>query len=151
MYTFVTMAYFKNIQPTMAMVLNGYRFHHRRDIMRKLIAIFLFLTTLTTTANAEYLVKLNTDITKFDVGDYLLGSWVLVDDISNLDVAYVQENYTYTACDFELDKPAVITNTDISHEDNIEPQNNVKIAIIDSASAITTNSSIKVNPFLFFI
>ena len=101
--------------------------------MRKLITLFILLTILTSTANAEYLVKLNTDITKFDVGDYLLGNWLLVDSLDNLDVAYVQENYTYTACDIDLDKPAVITNTDMSDlHTNTEPQNNAKIAIIDS-------------------
>ena len=99
--------------------------------MRKLITLLILLTTLTHTANADYLVKLNTDITKYDVGDYLLGNWLLVDNLDNLDVAYVQENYTYTACDFNLDKPAIITNTDITSSDT-EPKNNLKIAIIDS-------------------
>ena len=99
--------------------------------MKKIILLIISILILSTPSYADYLVKLNTDITKYDVGDYLLGNWLLVDNLDNLDVAYVQENYTYTACDFNLDKPAIITNTDITSSDT-EPKNNLKIAIIDS-------------------
>jgi subtilisin family serine protease len=106
--------------------------------LKKIILLIISILILSTPSYADYLVKLNTDITKYDVGDYLLGNWLLVDNLDNLDVAYVQENYTYTACDFVTDinvggknTPVLLTNTDIMPSDT-EPKNNVKIAIIDS-------------------
>ena len=68
--------------------------------MKKLVIILMLLlhSTITKYSYAEYIVKLNTDITKFDNSqiNYIFGDWAIVNSFDNLDVSYIQDNYTYT-------------------------------------------------------
>ena len=103
--------------------------------MRRLLLILLTLLTLSAPAYAEYIVKLNTDITKFDNADIILGSWVIVDNIDNIDAEYIQENYTYMACEVagnDAGKPLLLTEIDMSKLPQKDPKNGTIIAILDT-------------------
>lgn len=103
--------------------------------MKKILLIFIIILSLYSTSYAEYIVKLNSDITKFDDSDIILGNWVIVDDIENIDAEYIQENFTYTACEVSENnvcKPLIITQSDMSKLAPKQPQEGVSIAIIDT-------------------
>ena len=104
--------------------------------MKKIILLILAFLCLTTQSYAEYIVKLNSDITKFDNTkiESILNDWFIVDSIDNLDVAYVQENYTYRAfgIDSTIDKPIVLTDTDMSKIPIKETNNKTSVAILDT-------------------
>jgi len=103
--------------------------------MRRILLIIITITILSTTSHAEYLVKLNTDITKFDTSNTILGSWVVVDSIENIDAVYIQENYVYTACDVadnNIGKPVLITETDMSKLPIKLPPKDTLVAILDT-------------------
>ena len=104
--------------------------------MKKIIFTILLILSISTPAYAEYIVKLNCDITKFDNTkiESILNDWFIVDSIDNLDVAYVQENYTYRAFEFEssIDKPIVLSDTDMSKKQIRENNNKTSVAILDT-------------------
>lgn len=103
--------------------------------MKKLVIILMLLlhSTITKYSYAEYIVKLNTDITKFDNSqiNYIFGDWAIVNSFDNLDVSYIQDNYTYTACEV-TDKPLIITATDMSQIAIKQPKKSSTIAILDT-------------------
>lgn len=102
--------------------------------MKKIILYILAFLCLATQSYAEYIVKLNSDITKFDNTKIILDSWVVVDNIDNIDALYVQENYTYSAFDIkeENKKPVLITETDMSKLSPKMGQKDTSIAVIDT-------------------
>lgn len=103
--------------------------------MKKLLLLLTILFISTPSYAQEYIVKVDTDITKFDNTyiQYLFDNWLLVDSIQNLDCKYVQENYTYTACDFALDKPALLTGDNMEQIQDVDAiGDKIKIAIVDS-------------------
>ena len=105
--------------------------------MKRVIFVLIVGLCLYKSVYADYIVKLNTDVTKFDDTkiECILNDWFLVDSLDNLDIAYVQDNYTYKACEFlsiSAKKPIILTNTDMSKIQTMEPKSNTKIAILDT-------------------
>lgn len=102
------------------------------DCMRRLLLLILTILSLSAPSYAEYIVKLNNDITKFDNTkiESILNNWFIVDNIDNLDVAYAQENYTYMAC--ELEKPLLLTPVNMSKMPINNPKEGSNVAILDT-------------------
>jgi len=103
--------------------------------MKRILLIIIILTILSLSppSYAEYIVKLNTDIIKFDNSqiNYIFGDWAIVNSFDDLDISYVQDNYTYTACEV-TDKPLIITATDMSQIAIKQPKKSSTIAILDT-------------------
>lgn len=103
--------------------------------MKKVLLTMLTILLLSTPSYAEYVVKLNTDITKFDDSNCILGSWFILDNIDDIDAEYIQENYTYTTCEstgFNVCAPILLTETDMAKLHPKTPQKSVNVAIIDT-------------------
>ena len=116
--------------------------------VKRVLFVAIFIMSLSRVSYADYIVKLNGDVTKFDDTkiECILNDWFLVESLDNLDVSYVQENYTYKTCDaeaLEQNKTVILTNTDMSVLADKVPKDKVTVAILDTGVDISNEKLTK--------